>query len=271
MNAVATCHSAFRKLGDHRLFVVEHVPQQRRGTVLLVSPFLEEMVFCRRLLRNLAIQLADQGWQVLRFDGYGEGDSEGELANADVAGALADIAALGQSLRQEADGPVLVIGWRWGANLAISAAADFDAVIAVEPLESGEEYVQQMLRQNLTSQMAAWGKVRLNREQLLQQSEQQKSINVQGFELGPGLISQMRNWTWPQQLSAPLAIIRSQMPAVAAVSERWKHRARALGATLTELDNRPYWFEPRFHQPDLPIVLDAVRAATTQLLAERIK
>src|SRR5690606_39670222 len=72
-------HSAFWPVENHRLFVMEQVPVTARGAVLMCAPFLEERLFCRRVLRNLALSLADAGWHVLRFDSAGEGDSEGEL------------------------------------------------------------------------------------------------------------------------------------------------------------------------------------------------
>jgi len=260
MSSAPGYRSEFRQVGEHRLFVAEHLPAQRRGAVLLISPFLEEMLFCRRVLRHLAIALASDGWHVMRFDRYGEGDSEGELANADVAGALADIDVLAKQLADAGEGPVVAVGWRWGANLAVSAASSFDGVVAVEPMETGEDYMQQLLRQNLTSQMAAWGKVRVNRDQLLALSAQRQTINIQGFELGHVLIKEIRQWSWPDQVDVPLAMVRSFSPG-AQPAEKWQVRAASLSASLQQVPCRPYWFEPRYHDPFLPDVMPAVHAA----------
>lgn len=267
MSATASYTSGFYQLGARRLFVVEHIPESPRGAVLMVSPFLEEMVFCRRLLRHIATLLSEQGWHVLRFDGFGEGDSEGELANADMIGAIADIRALAQDLQARCDGPLIGIGWRWGSSLMLSAAEAFDALIAVEPLAAGEEYVQQLLRQNLTSQMAAWGKVRFNREALLEQSAQQHTLNIQGFELGPALITQMRTWQWPERITVPLTLVRSVAPGSPAI-ESWQQRAAQLKARLYQLPNKPYWFEPRVHAPRLPVIVDAVMRSVTELSSD---
>ncbi|MDF1781900.1 MAG: hypothetical protein P1U67_11425 [Alcanivoracaceae bacterium] len=248
--AISGYHSHFVDIGTHRLFVAEHSPECPRGAVLLCSPFLEEKLFCRRILKNLAESLSEQGWLVIRFDGYGEGDSEGELSNADLVTSASDCASLIHLLRERVDGPIVVVGMRWGANIALfSNIENVDAVMAVDPLSSGEEYVQQLLRQNLTTQMATWGGVRENREALLAASEQGRCINIQGFDLGPKLISQMRKVVLPSSVSAKkVSIIRtglkdSELPPF------WQEHVDKLGATYRLAEGRPYWFEPKIYDP----------------------
>ena len=252
-------HSDFVRIGEHRLFVVEHRPVNPRGALLVCAPFLEERLFCRRFLRHLAAQLAAAGWLVMRFDGYGEGDSEGELSNADLAMTLADIRALAKKMREQVEGPLVLMGVRWGANQAFSAQVeDVDALIAIEPLSSGEEYVQQLLRQNLTTQMVAWGEVRENREALLARAEAGEPVNVQGFEVGPALVQQMRALVPPDQApAARVSLLRLGM-SDAPVSPRWRQLVDHWRASYQHINERPFWFEPRHYDPAVPALTQAV-------------
>ena len=247
---VSGYHSRFIDIGTHRLFMVEHSPERPRGAVLLCSPFLEEKLFCRRILKNLAESLCEQGWLVVRFDGYGEGDSEGELSNADLSTLVSDCASLIQLLRERVEGPIVMLGMRWGANVALFANFEnVDAILAIDPLLSGEEYVQQLLRQNLTTQMATWGSVRENREALLAASERGRCINIQGFDLGPQLIAQMRKVILPSSFNAKkVSVVRTGLKD-AELPPVWQERVDKLGATYRLVDARPYWFEPKIYDP----------------------
>ena len=218
----------------------------------MCSPFLEEKLFCRRILKSLAELLCHQDWLVVRFDGYGEGDSEGELSNADLETSVADCASLVSLLRERVDGPVVMLGMRWGANISLlQTIENIDAVVAIDPLLSGEEYVQQLLRQNLTTQMATWGGVRENREALLAASQQGRCINVQGFELGPQLIADIRKVVIPRSVKTKkIGVIRTAMKG-AELPQVWQEHVSRLGATYRQVDARPYWFEPKIYDPTL--------------------
>lgn len=250
-------HSAFWPVEDYRLFVMEQVPVQARGAVLICAPFLEERLFCRRVLRNLAISLADAGWHVLRFDSAGEGDSEGELLNVGATTTQNHIGALAGMLRDKVKGPLVLVGLRWGANQALALNAVADALVAIEPLTSGEDYLQQLLRQNLTTQMACHGAVRINREALLAASAAGEAINVQGYELGPALVAEMRQLGLPETLS----VTRSALLRCAAngnLAPAWQRCLARWQARHVPLDTRPFWFEPRLHDPLQPALNNAV-------------
>lgn len=241
-------HSAFWPVENHRLFVMEQVPVTARGAVLMCAPFLEERLFCRRVLRNLALSLADAGWHVLRFDSAGEGDSEGELFDVGALTTQRHIGILADRLREKVGGPLVLIGLRWGANQALALDKVADALVAIEPLSSGEDYLQQLLRQNLTTQMACHGVVRMNREALLAASAAGEAVNVQGYELGPAMVSEMRQLELPQSLSVTKAALvrcvgNGTLPPV------WQQYVARWQARHVTLDTRPFWFEPRLHDP----------------------
>ncbi|MCB1836515.1 MAG: hypothetical protein KDH99_02755 [Alcanivoracaceae bacterium] len=241
-------HSAFWPVENHRLFVMEQVPVSARGAVLICSPFLEERLFCRRVLRNLAHSLAEAGWHALRFDSAGEGDSDGELLEVGALTTQRHISVLADRLREKVSGPVVLLGLRWGANQALALNACADALVAIEPLASGEDYLQQLLRQNLTTQMACQGAVRMNREALLAASAAGDAVNVQGYDLGPSMVSEMRGLGLPETLAVPhAALLRCSGNGV--TPPVWQQYLSRWQARYVPLDTRPFWFEPRLHDP----------------------
>lgn len=240
--------SAFWPVENHRLFVMEQVPVTTRGAVLLCAPFLEERLFCRRVLRNLAHSLADAGWHVLRFDSAGEGDSDGDLLDVGAYTTQRHIGVLAGMLREKVDGPLVLVGLRWGANQALALNSIADAVVAIEPLASGEDYLQQLLRQNLTTQMACHGAVRMNREALLAASAAGESVNVQGYELGPSMVAEMRQFELPETLAVTRAALL-RCAGSGTLSPVWQQCLTRWPARHLPLDTRPFWFEPRLHDP----------------------
>lgn len=242
--------STFRTLAGYNAFTAEHVPHRARGAVLMCAPFLEERLFCRPVLRNLADALMDMGWHAMRMDPPGEGDSEGELSEVGLDDALAQIQQAATLLRERVSGPLVLVGLRWGASLALASAVrtGADRVIAVEPLLSGEDYLQQLLRQNLTTQMATWGRVRENRETLLSQSSRGEAINVQGFELGPRLIRDMRNFQVRQDGAVPRALLIRCAPAMEPPPQ-WQAWLSDDQVEFAAVEVRPFWFEPKHYDP----------------------
>lgn len=250
--------SDFVSFETYRLFVVEHVPASARGRIVLCAPFLEEKQFCRRYLRHLAESLAQMGWHVTRFDSIGEGDSDGELSDISLDDILRCLHSL-SSPKKNAE-PLVLLGLRWGGTLALlSQSIAADAVIAIEPLIRGEDYVQQLLRQNLVTQMSTWGAVRENREALLQGVANGESVNVQGFELGPRLVEQMRHVVLPDaEPSARVALIKlgnEEDPA----PMPWQPHLDRWGATYTSVEGLPFWYEPKYYDAQKNVLTQSVQ------------
>ena len=68
-----------------RLFAIYLAPAPeapRRGAVLYLPPFAEEMNRSRRMVLLQARRMVELGYQVLIVDLYGTGDSEGDFADA---------------------------------------------------------------------------------------------------------------------------------------------------------------------------------------------
>lgn len=112
---------------DRQLFGLHDqglAPRRRVGVVIL-NPIGWELLRAHRTLRLLAGRLAESGYDVLRFDYSGTGDSWGDLTDgislatwiADVDVALEELAGISGSQR------FVLIGLRAGAAIAAEVAA----------------------------------------------------------------------------------------------------------------------------------------------------
>jgi pimeloyl-ACP methyl ester carboxylesterase len=114
--------------GQRRLFGVLDPAQARSSqahAAVICYPWGPEYIFAHRALRYLARQLAARGFNVLRFDYYGSGDSAGEESEVRLSGWREDIAAAIEELKDICDAKAItLIGLRLGASLAAQIAAD---------------------------------------------------------------------------------------------------------------------------------------------------
>lgn len=138
--------------GDRYLFAWHHAPRpgKRRGAaVVLCAPLGSEYICVYRVWRVLAERLAENGFDVLRFDYEGTGESSGALEEPGRveawSGNIARISAEARKLARSAD--VALIGLRIGATLAFQAAAemaDVDRLVLWAPFRSGRAYVREL-------------------------------------------------------------------------------------------------------------------------------
>jgi uncharacterized protein len=179
------------------LFGVMHSPQSAtRGTAFLFCPpFGEEMLWTRLVYVNFARELARRGHPVLRFDYRGSGDSDGDFEDSTVETCLSDIrCALG--VLAEKAGPVSgtgLLGLRFGATLAALTAEtcpEIRRLVLWSPILNGASYMQELLRVNLTTQLALYKEVRQNREALVRAMAEGKPANVDGYEITGAMFEQ---------------------------------------------------------------------------------
>jgi pimeloyl-ACP methyl ester carboxylesterase len=132
---------------DRQLFGI-HVPAQgrrKRQGAVICAPLGQEYERAHRACRLLGERMAAGGYDVLRFDYYGTGDSGGagedvtlEGCARDAVTAVEEICALANVRR------VTLIGLRLGAVIAGRAAADaraVDRLVLWDPVSDGREYL----------------------------------------------------------------------------------------------------------------------------------
>ncbi len=125
-------------------------PASRRGVPVVICPPVGfDYVGTYRTFRNLALRLADCGFDVLRFDFPGTGDSSGMPTDDGLAHQwLASIGTAVEAAR-EISGcrTVAVMGARLGATMAAVAARDLpfvESLVVWSPYRSGKAYVREV-------------------------------------------------------------------------------------------------------------------------------
>lgn len=181
----------FFPVADQELFGIIHRPSATPSRVGFVfcHPFAEEKLWAHRVYVSLARDLAARGHTVLRFDHMGHGDSDGEFQDASVETHLRDIEAAVGRLWADVPGldEVVLLGLRLGATFAAMSAERIPGIsrlVLWDPVVNGDRYMQEALRSNLTSQLAAYGKVLQDRKALVESLSAGNPINVDGYELG---------------------------------------------------------------------------------------
>lgn len=132
------------------LFGQRHAPTgaARQTAVLICPSWGPEYMRCYRGLRTLATRLAATGFETLRFDYSGTGDSEGMALDSRLEHWLEDLATAAAELRALSGCQRLaVLGLRFGALLseaAIRQGLKADAQILWDCPASGRDYVELM-------------------------------------------------------------------------------------------------------------------------------
>lgn len=181
----------FFDAGAHRLFGVLHgveASARRDVGVVLVHPFMEERQDAYPFLRNLSLSLAEQGFPSLRADLYGCGDSAGDWSDADIEGWVDDVAHCAARLRAQGEvRDVVLLGVRYGAALAAAAAARAEAkgLALIAPVLRGREYVMDVLRAYIASEMMLNKKAGVSRDGLMSRLDAGANVNLFGYDFTP--------------------------------------------------------------------------------------
>jgi exosortase A-associated hydrolase 2 len=187
--------------GETPLFGMLHKPSGAPSLGFVTChPFAEEKLWSHRVFVSMARALAQAGHAVLRFDFTGAGDSGGDTAHVSLETYLRDLAAAVAELDRRV--PKLerigLIGLRLGSSVAAllaERAASDDSLAKLraaplvlwDPVVDGEAHFQELLRSNLSTQLAVYGKVRETRDQLQERILAGEAVNVDGYEIGKPL------------------------------------------------------------------------------------
>jgi exosortase A-associated hydrolase 2 len=182
----------------------------KRTCVVFVHGAFEERQDAHLVTKNVANSLAARGFNALRFDLYGHGDSAGEFSDATLARWTADTIAAAKWLMHETGcDRVALVGIRLGATVAARAASALTAagtpperLILWQPVVVGQTYATELLRSCLASEMVTQVRARGTREQLIARLRAGECINVGGFALSPGLYDDIIGATLATDLAA---------------------------------------------------------------------
>jgi exosortase A-associated hydrolase 2 len=236
-----------------RLFGVLHEPDADGGRLPFVfcHPFGEEKLWAHRVFVTFARELARRGHTVLRFDCAGNGDSDGEFSASSLQSGVADLHSAVDLIRAKTGAPrVSLLGLRLGASLAYRVAAarsDIEALVLWAPIVEGKRYLQEVLRINLTMQMAVYGEVRQDREALSEVFKAGGTVNVEGYEISPAMAEQLDALNLAEeavpQVDRAMLVQIERTGRQAPAPDIQRLATRVPGAVLENVPEEPFWKE----------------------------
>jgi exosortase A-associated hydrolase 2 len=243
--------------GAHALFGIFHQPEGVSGRVPFVfcHAFGEEKLWAQRVSVTFARQLAAIGHPVLRFDYMGNGDSEGAFGDSSLTTALSDVrCAIAEVRRRTGARSVSLLGLRLGATIA-SLAAEQEAreqrtgiehLVLWSPIVDGGRYMQELLRINLTTQMATFKEIRHDREALVAMLTAGKAVNVDGYELTHPLyaeVSAVKLASERKRYDGPCLIVQIDRQPGRPSAELQQLAATYPQAIVSCVQEEPFWKE----------------------------
>lgn len=102
-------------------------------------------------VKNISRALTSAGFGVLRFDFTGLGESEGDFADTNFSGNVADLCAAGDYLKENHMAPSLLVGHSLGGAATIYAAAELESIRAVATIgaPSDPKHVQHLFKSGI--------------------------------------------------------------------------------------------------------------------------
>ena len=176
-------------LGEHAFFAAHH--RASSDTYLVIAPPLfEELSRTRKILVNLSRLVAETGINVVRFDYYGTGLSDGDFMDFDLHEAQQNLATVLAYCRDQGARRIVLLGFRFGGYLALAHQSQVDAVLAWEPVLDLAAHFREMTRIELGNELVAYGKPRNNQDGLIARLEEEGSVLLDGFRVGRAVYRQ---------------------------------------------------------------------------------
>ena len=238
--------------GSYSLFGILHRPAAGASLPPFVfcHAFAEEKLWAQRVFVSFARQLAAVGYPVLRFDYMGNGDSDGDVRDSTLSTTLSDVrCAIDQVRRMTGARAVNLLGLRLGAAVASLVAEEDAAVehlVQWAPIVDGGRYMQELLRINLTTQMATYKEIRQDREGLVASMREGSAVNVDGYEITLPLyeeVSALKLARAAKRYGGPCLITQVDRQPGRAAAELEQLAASYPRATLTFAQEEPFWKE----------------------------
>ena len=211
----------------------------RRTAVLLCNPFGQEAIFAHRMFRVMANRLTQLGFQVLRFDYHGTGDSSGECTEATLERWAHDVATASEELMETGGAKgVAWVGLRLGAAAAAAAARrdspDLSALVLWEPIVNGPRHLEELRRAHF-SLLEADLVFPMSRRIRSRSGEAHEPDQAMGFAIPETLRADVRGLD-------PLRLQGIRARRVLVVGNIRDDDVASLRAQLAEIQDRCSWF-----------------------------
>lgn len=180
--------------GESRLFGAMHAARSGlRAGIVVCAPILHEYVRSHRLFAMLAHELSGHGFNVLRFDYFGTGDSEGEDVEFSLQRAAIDAAMAVEHMRATMPGlPIIVLGIRAGAFPAAQLARNgsCDRLWLWQPVLDGADYMRRLLARDQVERTSTM------RYPRVRDPDAGDAETLMGFPRSSDLLRQLQGESW---------------------------------------------------------------------------
>jgi pimeloyl-ACP methyl ester carboxylesterase len=162
---------------------------KKKEGVVLCYPFGQEYMRSHRAYRQISNLLTRKGYNVLRFDYRGTGDSSNYMESVGPDDWVEDIFAATSEVKEQFHlQKVALVGLRLGALLASAAVAqkpkDFSRLVLWDPIISGDAYKEELLEEIASPDVAPWNYV----------DKEDGTIHFNGFPLTPFFMKQLNRY-----------------------------------------------------------------------------
>jgi exosortase A-associated hydrolase 2 len=191
--AGATFEAFYLPRREGSRFCILHTPPDatpRKGAILYVHPFAEEMNRTRRGVAVTARALVEDGWTILLIDLLGCGDSSGDFGEATWAAWLDDVADAYAWLQERAGSAPVLWGLRVGCLLIAQSLPRLPAqphLVLWQPVVSGKIFLNQFLRLKAVAAMLDEKSAGTNVKALREQLARGETVEIAGYSISPNL------------------------------------------------------------------------------------
>ena len=177
---------------EARTFATHHHAAGARFAII-VPPLFEELARTRKVLVNMARELAASGVDTIRFDYPGTGLSAGTTRELTVSRAIEALAGAVAYARRRGAARIVLLGFRFGGYLAIAGASELPVarIIAWEPVLDLAAHFQELLRIEVSNQVVTFGRVRRTRDELVAELRAGRDVLIDGNRVCAGLYHEM--------------------------------------------------------------------------------
>lgn len=236
----------------HSIYAMLYRPKEGSTgiPVVIAAPDGEERSWAQRTMVTTARALSSIGFTVLRFDYRGQGESPLTYESTTLETRLADLTQVWHALRDRTGQAPAILGVRLGGAFAIAAAPRIpllQTMVLWEPVLAPPQFLQQLLRVNLSTQMVAHGKILKERRELVADARAGALVSVNGYNLSGDFIDDLE--------SLDVAQTAAGWPGrglIVATSPPDRRMAALPGWTVQQVSCPPFWKEPKLHSVAIP-------------------